>query len=189
MSTGFPAGEPPGQKGGDMTPDRDLDGHDAPTGPPRADLVAELRGLEVLSIPELVARHRELFGREPRSRHRESLLRRCAWEIQARALGGLSGAARHRLADLQAEIDLGVPAAPGRDTGRTGARPGSPAPGTVLARVWHGQTVEVRVLEDGTFEHGGEVHRSLSAVARAVTGARWNGRLFFGLVERKRGTR
>jgi len=178
------AREPPGPEGGRVSESR---GDGQETG--RADLAAELRSLEGLSVPALVARHRELFGRDPRSRNRESLVRRIAWRLQEQTMGGLSGAARRRLAELQAEIDLGAPAAPRRGPGRTVARPGAQAPGTVLVREWRGQTVEVRVREDGAFEHAGEVYRSLSAVARAVTGTRWNGKLFFGLVERKRGTR
>jgi hypothetical protein len=55
-----------------------------------------------------------------------------------------------------------------------------PAPGTVLSRDYRGQRLEVTVLEQG-FEYDGVVYRSLSAVARAVTGTHWNGWAFFGL--------
>jgi len=168
-----------------MKPGREPDAPGRPQGA-LPDLAAELGALEAISVHELVHRHIELFGLAPRSRNRESLLRRCAWRLQERALGGLSGAARRRLAELQAEIDLGVAHPPRRATGRVGAATRELAPSTVLCREWRGTTVEVRVREDGTFEHAGVVHRSLSAVARAVTGARWNGRLFFGLVERTR---
>lgn len=53
-------------------------------------------------------------------------------------------------------------------------------PGTVLARQYKGRTITVTVLEDG-FEYAGEVFRTLSAVAKAVTGSHWNGYHFFGL--------
>ena len=55
-----------------------------------------------------------------------------------------------------------------------------------LTRVWHGEEIRVRVVAGG-FDHAGVTYRSLSAVARALTGSRWNGRLFFGLTKRQRG--
>lgn len=57
---------------------------------------------------------------------------------------------------------------------------GSPIPGTVLAREYRGRLIEVTVLPKG-FELDGQVYRSLSAAAKAVTGSHWNGLLFFGL--------
>jgi hypothetical protein len=59
-------------------------------------------------------------------------------------------------------------------------------PGTVISREWHGQLVEARVLDDGRFELAGVPYRSLSAIAKLVTGTHWNGLLFFGLKGRKR---
>ena len=53
--------------------------------------------------------------------------------------------------------------------------------GTRYQRVWKGQKYEVTVLEDGKFEYAGEVFNSLSAIARNITGTRWNGKLFFGV--------
>ena len=63
--------------------------------------------------------------------------------------------------------------------------PRHPSPGTILSRQYHGREIRVVVLDDG-FEHDGQHYGSLSALARAVTGARWNGRLFFGLTKRTR---
>jgi hypothetical protein len=63
--------------------------------------------------------------------------------------------------------------------------PRLPAPGTVLIRQYHGREIRVLVLDDG-FEWDGRHFRSLSEAARHVTGSRWNGRLFWGLTERKR---
>src|SRR5713101_160231 len=59
-----------------------------------------------------------------------------------------------------------------------------PRPGSVLSRTFRGQTIEVKVLEDG-FEYQGQRYGSLSAVARAATGTRWNGLVFFGLGKRE----
>ena len=63
--------------------------------------------------------------------------------------------------------------------------PRLPTPGTVLSRQWHGREIRVLVREDG-FEHGGVLYASASALARAVTGQRWNGKLWLGLTARKR---
>ena len=60
-----------------------------------------------------------------------------------------------------------------------------PLVGTVLIRDWHRKEIRVTVLENG-YEYGDVVYRSLSAIARVVTGAHWNGRLFFGLVSRRK---
>ncbi len=64
-------------------------------------------------------------------------------------------------------------------------RPGDPPLGTTLTRVWKGHEVRATAVEGG-WEHDDVVYRSLSAVAKAVTGSHWNGRLFFGLKSRRR---
>jgi len=68
--------------------------------------------------------------------------------------------------------------------------PRLPTPGTVISREYHGQLIQVKVNEDG-FEYEGRPYRSLSAISKAITGAHWNGFLFFGLDahERMKGTR
>jgi len=164
---------------------REQAGRDAVQATP-PDLAAELRALEGLSVPALVARHRELYGREPRSRNRESLVRRIAWRLQEQAMGGLSGAARRRLAELTEEIDLGGAEKPRRATGRVGAAPRGLAPGSTLTREWRGSTIEVRVRADGTYEWDGQRFRSLSAATKAITSAKWNPSIFWGLAPRKR---
>ena len=131
----------------------------------------ELLALRAMDVASLHARYVELFGREPRSRHREHLYRKVAFKIQERAFGGLSAVARKRLDGLIAEIEL--PTAPPMRDGL--------APGSVLSRVWHDRRNEVRVLDDGRFEFEGTSYRSLSAIAKAVTGTNWNGRAWFGL--------
>ena len=81
------------------------------------------------------------------------------------------------------EIDV---AAPQEQYDRRRSKPGGVAPGTVLVREWRGTTVRATALPDGGFECDGVTYRSLSAIAKVVTGSHWNGRLFFGLTERKR---
>lgn len=170
-------------------------------------VATELARLERMTAAELCARYIEDFGKPPRTRHRLWLLRAVAFRAQERRLGGLSGAARRRLDELMAEIE--IPAAPAtarvpriapianRDPAARVASPAVPAtrprsktptsgraepllrPGTVITKTWHDRELRLVVREDGTFELDGVAQRSLSAAAKAVTGQHWNGRLFW----------
>ena len=146
---------------------------------------ARIARLQEMSVGELREEWRKLYGEEPRSRHRVGLWKRLAWRIQELEFGGLSDRAKKRLEELMptAELALRVP----RDFMKGTELPPRaihdkriPPPGTVLLRVYKGQRIAVTVLEDG-FEWEGKQLRSLSAVAKEVTGAHWNGPLFFGL--------
>ena len=147
-------------------------------------LINELRSMKV---PHLVARYEEVFGKAPRIKHREWLWKRIAWKIQEQRFGGLSGAAQRRLEALMAEIELPIDENRRAVTGKRRAPRGTgePAVGTTLTRVWKGEEYRARVLERG-FEYEGTVYRSLSAVAKAITGTHWNGPLFWGLKKRSR---
>ena len=151
----------------------------------------QLQELQALSPAELARRYEALFGKPPRVRNKAFLQRRVAWKLQEKQLGGLSPRARARLDELVAQIDVPIASAPPpprrRAVMRT-ARPDPEAPmvGTTLVRKWRGQELRVEVRETG-FEWGGTLYSSLSAVAKAITGAAWNGRLFFGLVQRRAG--
>jgi hypothetical protein len=97
--------------------------------------------------------------------------------MQERAFGGLSASVRQRLQRLGSEL---------RNTGRIvsiGRKPKFKF-GTRLIREWQGRTYEVTVLERG-FDWNGKIYRSLSAIARGITGTRWNGHVFFGLKSRQ----
>jgi hypothetical protein len=152
-------------------------------------LPEEIEILRRLDVPDLVARYREVFAKEPRSKNRFYLWKRIAWKLEEQRLGGLSQVARDRLEELIEQIEVPKEEDGGRGVKR---RPRTFPPqkrdltvGTTLTRVWHGQPLQVKVVEDG-FEYDGKVHKSLSAVAKAITGAHWNGRLFFGLTARQR---
>jgi Protein of unknown function (DUF2924) len=95
------------------------------------------------------------------------MARAVAYRIQEIAFGDVSKATRRQLAGLAGSIQ----------GERQIAQPPRPRikPGTRLVREWHGRTNEVRAVEDG-FEFGGKTYRSLSTVAREITGARWSGR-------------
>ena len=149
-----------------------------------AEAISELR---LLSVKALALRYEGLFGKPPRVKHRDWLWKRCAWRLQEERYGGLSESAKRRLEELIAEIKLPLDGSEWSVVGRL-SKPrkcdGPPA-GTVLFRDWHGKRFEVRVLENG-LEYEAKVYRSLSAIAKAITGAHWNGKLFFGLTGRRK---
>lgn len=138
----------------------------------REALAIELAKLPALKIEVLRGRWRELYGPERQMRvGRRLLVRAIAHRLQEQALGGLKPAIRRWLE--RAASDLAG-----------GSVPGPPAckilPGTRLLREWQGVTFEVLVVEDGVLFKGRHC-RSLSEVARLITGSRWSGPLFFGL--------
>lgn len=157
-------------------------------------VVSELRDM---TVAELRRKYAEVFAEQTRSHHKEYLIRRIAWRVQANAEGGLSERARRRALEIADDADLRMRApGPARAPAPLSAKaPAStvvtkrldvppderlPMPGALLTRVYRGRTIRVRVLPNG-FDYEGTVYRSLSAVAQAVTGAHWNGYLFFGI--------
>ncbi len=150
---------------------------------PRKSITQEIAELRAMGVPELVERYEAVHGKPPRVKHRDWLWRRIAWKVQEQRFGGLSEVAKRRLDELIAELEL--PLGQRTVNGKVArSRPGDPPLGTTLTRVWKGQDVRTTAVEGG-WEHDGVVHRSLSAVAKAVTGSHWNGRLLFGLTKRK----
>jgi Protein of unknown function (DUF2924) len=131
----------------------------------------ELAALAELDRTALLERWRMAFGRDASPRLSRTLMEKAiAYDLQVKALGGLSVRARRTLRAAA-------------KTDRKSALSKLPSRGTRLVREWHGALHEVEVLEDGYLWRG-ERHRSLSAIARAITGAKWSGPRFFGLVAR-----
>jgi hypothetical protein len=164
-----------------------------------AAVFAEIEDLRQMKAGALRAKYRELFGEESRSSNKQFLFRRIAWRLQARAEGDLSERARRRALEIADDADLRIRAPEGffvasgpGDVGKPPDRAGPrrdgrlPSPGTLLTRQFENRRIVVKVLDDG-FEYQSQRYRSLSAVAREVTGTRWNGLLFFGLMERRNG--
>ena len=137
-------------------------------------VLAQLAALPGKSTAELKQLWRELHDREPPSFNRNYLVKRLAYRIQELAYGGLSARAEAKLDRLIAEEDLRVK---GKLPVRKDDRP---IAGTRLIREWQGVEHAVAVLVDG-YEYQGRPYKSLSAIARAITGTRWNGPLFWGL--------
>jgi hypothetical protein len=134
-------------------------------------VLAQIVALKTRSTSELRAMWQELFGREAPVLGRRYLEDRLTFRLQELHFGGLSDRARRRLDALADQLEPKT--ARRRDHGR-------PVAGTRLMREWHGIEHTVTVREHD-FEYEGRPYRSLSAVARAITGTRWNGWLFFGL--------
>lgn len=147
----------------------------------------EIEDLRSAKIAEIRARYREVFGEEPRSKHREQLFRRLAWRLQAVAYGGLSERARQRAAEIANEADLRIRPPRASDASQIGTHRHDcriPRAGTTLTRQYRNSTITVQVLPAG-FEYQGRRYRSLSAIACEVTGTRWNGLAFFGLTGKR----
>lgn len=132
-------------------------------------LDADLAALATMSPAQLRSRWAGVSNR-PLPRLSPAMLRLAlAYELQARVLGGLSRAAQQRLDQAAAA--------------KTRTR--SAAPGMRLVREWQGRVHLVTIGESGEVEWNGQTWRSLSEVARAITGTRWSGPAFFGLKQRR----
>ena len=135
-----------------------------------------LEALSDLSPDELRKEWRRLYRSQPPRLSRDLLVRAIAYRIQELRYGGLSKATSRKLAALvQARRSDGEIAPEGAQRIRAGAR---------LVREWNGRTHTVTVEEDG-FTYAGRNYRSLSAIAREITGARWSGPRFFGLAPKR----
>ncbi len=135
---------------------------------------ARVAALKTKSTPELKQQWRDLFDSEPPPFNRRYLESRLAYRIQELAYGGLKPETVKRLERLGEELD-------GGDRKKSRVRADlTPIVGTRLIREWQGVEHVATVTTDG-FEWQGRPYRSLSAIARAITGTRWNGRVFFGL--------
>ena len=161
------------------------------------DIYAALAALAGMTVAQLRTKYHEVFGEPTRSGNREFLTKRIAWRVQSMVEGTLSERARRRAEELARDADLRttLPRPPKASDGAgtitlaapitRSAHDRLPVPGTVLTRKYRGRQIEVKVLSQG-FEYDGQGYRSLSAVAKAVTGSHWNGHLFFGLTTLKR---
>ena len=138
------------------------------------DLAKCSRGeLEGASPNELCCEWRQLYRSQPPRISRDLLIRGIGYRLQEIQHGGLGKSTRRKLKTLAKMFQT---------TGRVAPDPGlSLKPGARLVREWQGRTHTVTVTEDG-FEYGGMSYPSLTKVARKITGARWSGPRFFGLV-------
>lgn len=154
----------------------------------------EIAELYDMTTGELVEKYKELHGQPTRTRHRQYLIRKNAWRIQANAFGGLSERAKRRAAELANDADIRVMAprtliCPPQDgeastrTLRLAPRdPRIPPAGSAIVRVYKGKKLRVTVLDgDSGFAYEGHRFDTLSAVAKHITGSHINGFRFFNL--------
>jgi hypothetical protein len=139
-------------------------------------ILGEIKDLEAADVPTLKAKWKSLLKREPpKFAKRWFLTQVLAWEIQARAFGGLKLSVHRKL------MAFGAPN--GNTTAKIMNQVIKLRPGVKLVRSWRGVTHEVMVTEDGYLWQGRSFD-SLSTIARQITGTRWSGPLFFGLKKR-----
>ena len=154
-------------------------------------IAKEVAALRRMNTRQLRDRYAELFGEATQANNKAWLIKRLAWRLQAQAEGDLSERARQRAAELARDADLRLSppktTVVSEETDRTckgtlrdPADSRLPPPGSVLTRQYKGELLQVLVLADG-FEFEGVKYRSLSAVAKAITGSHCNGFLFFRL--------
>ncbi len=156
----------------------------------------EIATLKRLNVRELRTRYADVFGEETRAGNKHWLVKRIAWRLQSLAEGDLSERARQRASELANDADVRLSPPKARPTSLASAKRTKtaalvvngdarlPPPGTVLTREYKSQTLQVKVLPKG-FEFEGDVYKSLSAVAKAITGQHCNGYYFFRLGKEK----
>ena len=151
--------------------------------------LAEIMGLKDKTLLELKAKYKELYGSETApSSNKVYLWRKIAYKLQEVEHGGLSAQAHGKIEEFIQKYD---------PVNNKALRPGSdsdnkdkksklsrdkrlPIPGTIITKEYKGTSLEVKILEKG-FEYNNKLYRSLTAIAKEVTSAHWNGYLFFGL--------
>ena len=156
-------------------------------------IVQEISALGRMTTKELRSRYLEVCGEPTRSGNRDWLRKRVAWRIQANAWGDLPCRAKRRAEELANDANLRTTAPKAmKDNGQPASAvtatvavafehdPRLPMPGAILRRQYKDRDIVVRVMHRG-FEWEGQVYRSLSAVAKAVTGTHWSGYHFFNL--------
>src|SRR5882757_7653529 len=138
-------------------------------------VLAQLTALKTARAPALKAKWRELFDTEPPPYNRRFLESRLAYRLQELAHGGLSADVHRRLKAAAGELPAKGKAGELPAKGKAGERPPGDRPisGTRLIRDWKGVEHQVTV-RDADFEYQGRPYKSLSAVARTITGTRWN---------------
>jgi hypothetical protein len=142
---------------------------------PPPSVTAQIARLPQLSMDEIKALWRKLYGRENPTHNRRFLERRIAYKLQENAFRTVdqSQLLERNARRIQALIETGK--APKRD------RELRLLAGTVLTREYRGVEHHVAVTQDGQYEYQGRRYPSLSMIAREITGTRWSGPLFFGV--------
>jgi hypothetical protein len=151
----------------------------------------EVAALEDMPVSRLRDRYAEVFGETTNARNKQWMVKKIIWRMQSMAEGDLSERARARAMEIASDADIRrrPPKAPDPKPEAPRSAPipvpvsldnRVPIPGSLITREYKGRLLEVLVLEEG-FEYAGEKFKSLSAVAKRITGSHCNGYLFFNL--------
>jgi hypothetical protein len=141
----------------------------------RDDISSRIKQLPHLSTPDLRALWQQVFPNPPHPKlRRELIIPILAYRIQEQAYGGFSQETLSKLKGLARGLERNPSAV---------AAMGCIKPGTRIIREWSGDTHEVTVVRDG-YSYRGKHYKSLSAIARQITGTRWSGPVFFGIKRR-----
>lgn len=148
-------------------------------------VISKIMAIKSLPTKELQQKYEELFqGQKVPTNNRVYLWKRIAFKIQELEYGGLGEEAKTRLQELTQEFDPINHVKKPTDIPSLKKKHGRdhrlPIPGTILVKDYKGTKYEVKVLEKG-FEFKNEIHRSLTSIAKQISGAHWNGYLFFNL--------
>lgn len=149
---------------------------------PENNLIIEIMALKNASLEEIKAKYAEIFGLESPSTNKIFLWKKIAYRLQEQHYGGLPEATQGRINELIERYDpvnnksmRPINPEPGMKMARDRRLP---IPGAIIKKEYKGRVHDVKVLENG-FEYEGKTYKTLSAVAKAITGAHWNGFLFF----------
>ena len=148
------------------------------------DILARILALKTASLPELQKEYEVLFnGKKAPSNNKTHLWQRIAYRIQELEYGGLPEEARDKAKELAKEYDpinnkrlrpeIG-------NTQRVSRDRRLPIPGTLITKNYKGNDIRVKILDKG-FEYNSKVYKTLTAIAKEITGSHWNGYLFFNL--------
>jgi len=144
----------------------------------------EVAAMKRMTVGQLREKFIDVFGEDTRCRNKQYLVKRIAWGMQARVYGGLSEAALKRAEELADVAFLRMTPPRSKPQPAKEVVPTNdgrlPSPGTVIVREYKGRRLEVEVFND-QFRFDGQLFKSLSAVAKHITGSHCNGYLFFRL--------
>ena len=147
-------------------------------------ILEQILALKEMPVVELQARYSELFdGKKAPSSNKTHLWQRIAYRIQELEYGSLPDEARNKAKELAQEYDPINNKALRPDVGtrhRISRDKRLPIPGTLITKDYKGTDIRVKILDKG-FEYNSKVYRTLTAIAKEVTGSHWNGYLFFNL--------
>jgi len=143
----------------------------------RNSVMRQLAALQTMTLEQLREKWLDLYGSDPPRYKKQFLVKRLAYRIQELFYGGLSDTAKTRLQQIAQNDPVATVKGKVSEERKSNE---NILPGTRFVRVWNDHRYEVTARKKG-FEYDGRVFRSLSAVAREITGTRWNGKVFFGL--------